>query len=722
MLIMALIELYTQLINNLSDEDQQQSDDSTQYLNKAILAGEYYSSNWKSSLEECLDIIQQNQNQPQIISEEEESIDIEVTNNNTTNHLTLSLDTILGQEASINPQNTDNSSSNNKNNEHHRKAIVSCQKVLGKILDNFEKIHEQSTNPSTFYLHHNIDVEISRLRNLIENDISPKTKELIILQINLALVEIDEFLDCKDSTLSILNEYKLFIEENNITNMQTWLAEVAQILIDKINYLIVKIDLRRLCNIKKGTDIQLIERKLTNSNKYYEFYNLTRNHYYPTNHSFDRKSLQQEINRVIKVKDEDIVLQEIHLINKRIRKFSNSSNDINEIKKVSDQCEKLINDVQQRLNNNQNLQNATDRFAYCSCINMLLNTKYLLKLTNYRVDNYNNLLNLEQYKIKGNTNFFDLTTFIAEEFECIERFQQNEFHIEDYYPFESLLNFINNFIEKKIREDITLLGIEKESLSENNKSQVYSEVAHSLDKIKSEILKVYTTFQERLNWCKGHKYNPIYLPIKECISKGRDGDTAVFLDSSYILPCDYNHISQLWYMTESDIRSNIRSLKNRVQIEIDKILLQKNAKEIKEEAKKGEVRAIQAISLFLTVAVFSLGSVKMVFENRNMYGSFAAVLGFGGCLLLFNAMFHWMVNSSEISNSTSSKSFGKYIVLGSCTALILSVILVDCSNKQIERKDSEIVRKTQDSLIKVFKDSIQTIHQTKLSKRRTKGE
>lgn len=709
---MTLIELYSQSINNLSDEGQQQSDDSTQYLNKAILAGEYYAPNWRNSLDECLAIIQQNRNKSQILSEEEESIDIEVINNNddTPNRITLSLDKASEQEASINPQTRDNSSSNNKHNEHHRKAIESCQKVLGKILDNFERINEHSTNPSTFYLHHNIDVEISRLRNLIESDPSLKTKELIILQINLALVEIDEFLDCRDSTLSTLNEYKLFIEDNNIINMRTWLSEVAQILIDKIDYLIVKIDLRRLCNIKKDTDIQLIERKLTKSNKYYEFYKLTRKHYYPTNHSFDRRSLQQETERLIKVKDEDIVLQEIHLINKRIRKFSSSSNDINEIMKVSVLCEKLIENIQKRLKSNHNLQSTLDKFAYCSCINMLLNTKYLLKLTNYKIDNYNNLLNLKQDKTKANTNFFDLTTFIVEELDYIESFQQNEFHIEDYYPFESLLNFINNFIEQKIREDITLLGIEKESLSENNKSQVYSEVAHSLDKIKSELLKVYTTFQERLNWCKDHKYNPIYLPIKEC--KSIMGDTTVFLDSSYILPCDYNHISQLWYMTESDIRSNIRSLKNRVQIEIDKILLQKNAKEIKEEAKKGEVRAIQAISLFLTVAVFSLGSVKMVFENRNMYGSFAAVLGFGGCLLLFNAMFHWMVNSSEISGSNVSKSFGRHIVLGSCTALILSVILVNCSNNQIERKDSEVLKKTQDSLIKVFKDSLQTIHQT----------
>lgn len=668
--------------------------DSLELINKAVLAGEYYGKGCEELLDKIINRLSELKTKVKQIEQNEplheNSIDIIQTSSDSIVESGIDAKDISEERADSSQSVSDNIIVDEKTLKIHQDAVSNCKALISRTLGNFVKIiDKKKEDPDTVHLHHNIDVEMTKLDTKFEQN-PQDGLDLILLHINLALIEIDEFLDCEGNTIAILRGYKEFFDKKKLTNIGTAGQKlIIKVLEDKIIYLSEKIAIRKNCSTKKHSEIK--DEKVLNDNVFSHFYKLTLSHYQNTT----------LINLdYLKKLDKDIPftnLQEVHLLNRKIRKFVYVNNVTQiDFKKITKFIDKLVSLLEKKINEEERY----DEFAYCSCINMLLNTKYDIGLITVEKNGYEEL-NDDQSSL-------DLKAYISNQVDIIESFQ-NEKYINDFYPYQSLLSFINKVIDNKIRDNIQCLGIDKELLSEDNKKENFEKIALKLESIKEEYIKVYHLFEENLSWCRTHRYNPIYLPISECRINYNNID--IFLDSAYILPCDYSHLERQWYMAESDIKSNIRSLKNRVQIEIDKILLQKSAKDIKEETKKSEIRAIQVISLFLSVAVFSLVSVKVVFENKNIWGSFAAMFGFGGCLLLFNAVFHWLVNWPQISNQDPKyKGFGNKIIYSSICFLLVSGLLTCQSNNQINAMQEKSTSKTLDSLSKILKDSIAVIH------------
>ncbi len=676
------------------DEINSKFPDSLELINKAVLAGEYYEKGCEELLDKIINTLSELKTKVkqtgQNNSLQENNIDIIQSSGDSIVEYGIDAKDISEEKTDSSQFKSDNLIVDEKTLKIHQDAVSNCKALISRTLGNFVKIiDKKKEDPDTVHLHHNIDVEMTKLETRFE--LNPQDGlDLILLHINLALIEIDEFLDCESNTIAILRGYKEFFDKYKLTNIGTAGQRViAKVLQDKIVYLSEKISIRRKCSTKKHTEIK--DEIVSEENVFSSFYKLTLGHY--QNIALINLEYLDKQYKTFNLKH----LQEVHLLNRKIRKlvYTNNRTEI-DFKKIIIFIDKLVISLNEKNKENERY----DEFAYRSCINMLLNTKYDIRLIREEKNEYR--------KLNDKQGSLDLKTYISKQIDIIEDFQKEKY-INDFYPYQSLLSFINKVIDNKIRDNIQCLGIDKELLSEDNKKENFEKIALKLEGIKEEYIKVYHLFQENLSWCRTHRYNPIYLPISEC--RINYNNIAIFLDSAYILPCDYSHIERQWYMAESDIKSNIRSLKNRVQIEIDKILLQKSAKDIKEETKKSEIRAIQVISLFLSVAVFSLVSVKVVFENKNIWGSFAAMFGFGGCLLLFNAVFHWLVNWPQISNQDPKyKGFGNKIIYSSICFLLVSGLLTCQSNNQINAMQEKSTSKTLDSLSKILKDSIAVIH------------
>lgn len=163
------------------------------------------------------------------------------------------------------------------------------------------------------------------------------------------------------------------------------------------------------------------------------------------------------------------------------------------------------------------------------------------------------------------------------------------------------------------------------------------------------------------------KHKPVYLTFMECVGDLEGNKTVeqiihqrsdslstpyhehkianpqLFIDSAYVLPEDFSIAKDDLRGKETYLTSNIRSLKNRVEIDVKNKVFEKKADEFEKKVKENEFKVIQIVALFVTVSVFVLNSVKFFTETNDLYGYLSLLSGLAACLVLFNAIFKWLV-------------------------------------------------------------------------------
>lgn len=68
--------------------------------------------------------------------------------------------------------------------------------------------------------------------------------------------------------------------------------------------------------------------------------------------------------------------------------------------------------------------------------------------------------------------------------------------------------------------------------------------------------------------------------------------------------------------------------------------------DLEKKIKDGEFRTIQIVALFVTIASFVLMQVK-IYDNKSGVESIAITFSLAGILVLFNGVFHWMIESQK---------------------------------------------------------------------------
>jgi len=79
----------------------------------------------------------------------------------------------------------------------------------------------------------------------------------------------------------------------------------------------------------------------------------------------------------------------------------------------------------------------------------------------------------------------------------------------------------------------------------------------------------------------------------------------------------------------------------------------------KKELDNRDFKAITALALFISVASFILGTVKIM-EGRDLFTSMSLLLVFGTGLLMFNLLIYWLSNKNEVWYLGDLWPFGRF--------------------------------------------------------------
>ncbi|PWK27868.1 hypothetical protein LV89_01275 [Arcicella aurantiaca] len=499
-------------------------------------------------------------------------------------------------------------------------------------------------------------------------DIKKLNALTVLLYFNMAIVEEDENLACNAFQIDKLTRISKYLDEgaNESSSLDLKHQHFKTILLDKIIFLKKKVELR--LRISEEDDLNLTEmdelKKIDKSssddnvsNIYTELYEKCIDFYVYKKRPYQKSPIERNTvfgangNRIYFQSDKEFVLSSCedvwkwsrHL-RKRLKDESLPHNEaLAEIELVLDTIKKRINSFR----NNSNIEDNFQSFTYSSAYNLLFNTYIKVLLKKETVDKFKNCL------ADASKDNLDDINFIRDIFNKIKD-KQDDTGIYDYHPYQTLLNFFRNFTAS-VREDIFCLGIDKENLEEKNETATIKKIETKIVLISGLYEDAIRLFNKNLKWCKSKHWNPIYLELLSCTIENESEGVKrnLFIDSSFVLPDNFDKIQEKWYAESQYRMVTMRSTKNRAQFEIHRIITENSVDRKKEEfekkVKENEFKAVQIIAMFITISTFVLTNVK-AFENKSLSASLAVMFAFAACMLLFNAFFKWLIRDSILVN------------------------------------------------------------------------
>lgn len=487
----------------------------------------------------------------------------------------------------------------------------------------------QVDSDRSLYANQSIDVLLLKLESYKQENEEYAYLHLAF-SISLHLAELDEKLRCDEATRERLVRY---IDMLDIPKTK---AIAIQIVRQKAFLLLDKINLRQqICDIKDKLKSPLTKAP-SNLGSFKIFAEQARHHYFfiTGNLSYEATALAYEENS----------LSDLHHWNRGVRKFSKSEKD--EIK---------INDLIERLDERMNLlkdqlaekNTYFQRFAITSAYNLLYNTNIWLQLRKEEINNYKSIIE----DLKQNNSI----SFLKKILNDIQK-TQDQYLVYDYHPYESVLKFIKQFIHSTHKNVLEILDKDFKTIKESEEEAITLEIKKKLSKINEVTHIAYPHFKINLRWCDRRSYNAIYLMPEECQVQTQ-ADSKYFLDSAYILPDNYERIRQRWSNNEAIFENEIKILEEFANVELHRIVTDNSVNSKKEEFEKrvkdNEFKLVQIVAMFVSIAAFVLSSVK-IYENKTHLESIAIMMGFAACLVMFNAFFRWIINSTFSSRSNFS--------------------------------------------------------------------
>ncbi len=602
---------------------------------------------------------------------------------------------------------------------YSKRAISSYENFIKIISENLKE-HESGNlkTISSKMLFFDVDL-IFKLSNTLEEDTTGGEPMLnyILFCVNLSLAEIDENLDCSENVIYRISQLKTFLDENYNQNKNT--DFFVDILREKCSFLNFKIHLRKKrCLNRDNQEFLGLKQTLQladDENKYKYFqakYDKSLKHYTDNNLEIKKRAKLLEKDLVKDLEQNQYRLEAFHAQNKYL-KITSEITDVEKNSRLLSHLETLSN-----IKDSIHLENIFDQIAVNSTINLLQNTQVLVQM---KIEEKNNF-----QQIIENLKSSNESVFLKNLFNKLHDKSRPESFI-DYHGLQKYLEFLDKLISYLRDEPLAL--IEKDTLDRSTEVNKINEIKTKIDIIKTLYIEAFRLFKDNLNIYKYRKYKPVYLTRSECHWIVKDEPSGkeinLFLDSSYVLPDDYDRILEKWFGRENYLKGEIRSLKNRIENEFHRIVTEKEvtrqtedftltaAKTTKEfgektesfekRVKDNEFKMVQIVAMFVTIATFVLINVKL-FDNKSLIAGFSIMFGLASCLLLFNAFFNWLIiqrNEAEMNISWSTlwrNGLFRLVIIFFVTSILLGIsdqLFITKSIVKTEQKiksDSTFVR------------------------------
>lgn len=567
---------------------------------------------------------------------------------------------------------------------------------------------------------HDKNIEDDEIRNL---------RNLFFL--NLFIADYDENLESDKTYEKELKEIIKFLD--NIPRIDNKANKIIKILLDKTKYLLFKIRYRSkpYRELKYDSDIGLLTNNGLALSSKHDLYISKDNVFF----EFTKKTIDHYEKEKIKEGEEEKLLEEIeeHKMRQYFLFIKNQfyETDLTQhnisyffeynryLKKVKMDCskkieklEKIVEEVASRIVNIELIGDKFEELSYKSCKNLLHNTKFRLYLAQK-----------EKSLIAGEVLFDDSfyrdsdTTKVIDFFEQIRVEREKIPKYFDYKQFEVQMLFFDHLIlmdQKRILERFPFLNAANIDVQDDIAK--YDVFIENIDKKIDIIHIIYKEFLDRFScWdleSRDLGLLPIYLGKEDCmiphkIQTSEDEkeitiDINLFLDSSYVLPVDYSRINEKKAEEKLQIDSKIQVIKSRIEAlynyKKSKIAAENITKQmqvfrketesktdefkekieagesnLKKKIKDGEFKTIQTVALFVTIASFVLMQVK-IYDNKSGIESIAITFSLAGILVLFNGIFHWMIESQK--EDGNKNIFCKLYSLITTPVIFVSLLLL----------------------------------------------
>lgn len=579
------------------------------------------------------------------------------------------------------------------------KSLLNRESLIDKYSYFSAKINDNLNCLCEGISYSQIDVDILRsssLHRILDGDIfnEPKDKSIEddeiqnlrnLFFLNLFIADYDENLESDKFCEKELKEIEKFLKNFQESNKA---LEISKILLDKTRYLLFKIRYRSkpFRKLRHHDDLGLLtidaislnpkhDLYISKENVFFEFVKKTIDHYEKEKQERQLSEEEQLSKHFILIRDEfdkkELAEHSISFFFEYNRYLKKAETKYDEKIKV---LESIIKEIERRIIDGHNSGNKFEMLSYKSCKNLLSNTKFRLFLSKLQkaLKEGSVLFNDSFYKEPESTKIIDFFKKITAEREKIPPYF-------DYKQFEVQMDFFDYLIETLMDQEMILqkfLFLSGEDKNSEGDILEYNQYLKNIYAKIATIKIIYLEFLDRFNcWdleSKDLGLLPIYLGKEDCMipyklktaEEEKTIDIKLFLDSSYVLPVDYSRIDEKKTEEKLQLDSKIQVIKSKIEAlynykkskiaaeditkQIDTFKKDKETMsvDLEKKIKDGEFRTIQIVALFVTIASFVLMQVK-IYDNKSGVESIAITFSLAGILVLFNGVFHWMIESQK---------------------------------------------------------------------------
>lgn len=537
--------------------------------------------------------------------------------------------------------------------------------------------------------------------------------DISFFEINILLAYADFMLECNAEIVLLLESIRKFLDTQKDNKFH---SQTKKLLKDKISFLEYKVNYR--LGRDKDADPSL-PKDLPTDNAYFEFASKIKEHYseLPETEARDKFLEIKDYSRK-KTQVRNWKFEDFHHLNRYYNKDKHFENGKSkeERKNDIDELIKIIRGATE--SDDPSIQ--FDKISTNSITRILSNTSLKLELKICADDNFKKLKKIFVDYFLGEKEFEG--EFIHDKFGVIkDTLEKNS--MPEYYCCVHFIVFLNRLIEYLIHDAGKIID---KSMSEIDEEEMHTRIDGLVSYIRKIYLQTLSRLRGQLNLAKKHQAKPVYMPYNEClIGFDWDDDTILnddkpklFLGSSYILPNNFNKIEDDAKTWRTSLESQLNHLRDSLEIAFSQVIHKKNLDTFTSKVKENELRIVQIVAIFVSIATFVLINVK-IFDGKTGLQSFAILFGLAACFFIFNAFFHLIIieqTEDETQKKERKKNlntkwwfFGVPVIFGviSLGLLIIEDIRIERVEDKKERRYDMLEQRFLRDSIKRRNDSIQ---------------
>ncbi|MDF2380521.1 hypothetical protein JMG10_03505 [Nostoc ellipsosporum NOK] len=494
--------------------------------------------------------------------------------------------------------------------------------------------------------------------------------------IGILLTYCDEYLECSKEILKILRRINWNLSKLSLNKHS---EEVIELYMHKAEFLEYKILLRGSHITREGEQDEQTNPRLSENNAYNEFRERTEKHYNLLAFE-DHVKMNQVTVAELKKDIADLKIEHLHNFNKYFHKLCKRDLEYRK-KQIDSVVEKLVQKQEQISNTS-----LFDKIAFKSVHKLLLNSSFQLELQIEREKHFSSIISHFKKYLKKEVD--DAESQKLKEYIQKAHLIAEDNSFQDFYCDITLIKFLDSLNEFLLESPECLVSKDNEIDVKSAKKRVKDIIRHIQTSYSNILERVSVSLSKNMSY----ESKAVYMTKKECyvnytwkkIDQEPSFEGQLFLDSSYVLPNNFEKISKKVESSKGFLMQQMKFIEESFDIAISRLEVEDNINTFEEKMKGNEFRVIQTVALFVSIATFVLINVK-IFENRTGLESFAILIGLGACFVVFNLILYFMV---FLQYKAFRKDWGK--VIATLFLMALPIYMMCKSHKILRDEDLEV--------------------------------